>query len=412
LILTFANRIYNMADLPLNSTPQVDPSSTPLNSDNPVFSDEPFAASSPPSSPPEFPWEDTASTKYHGTPSKPARSIANAFSVLGKRKALTSINDNARSTKKQPPTASKKDGKPLTQMQISLGQEVQKKCKDCGMEYIASSDEDRKLHDKYHKQNVEGYDVGKDFLTKARGGTVFETLKKGDSIAAVDGHDNIWRRKRARAALDVVQRELGAVDIPDKLLWDPSCQHLPDESNISRHTVYMYVRQNKCIGLLLVEQIIEGNKVLQPATKRPRAEDVPAKAKMSALERLREKRALQKESEAEPQSIQLATKTSPAFLGVSRIWTSPSHRGQGVAQSLLDRALEHHNTRITQHNHSDQTVVDRSKVDSGPTLQAPTSQRMEPITKDHVAFSQPTEVGAKLARKWTGKKYGWLVYSA
>jgi N-acetyltransferase len=37
---------------------------------------------------------------------------------------------------------------------------------------------------------------------------------------------------------------------------------------------------------------------------------------------------------------------------------------------------------------------------------------MEPITKDHVAFSQPTEVGAKLARKWTGKKYGWLVYSA
>jgi N-acetyltransferase len=279
--------------------------------------------------------------------------------------------------------------------------------------YIASSDEDRKLHDKYHKQNVEGYDVGKDFLTKAREGTVFETSKKGDSVAAVDCHDNIWRRKRARAALDVVQRELGAVDIPDKQLWDPSFQHLPNDSNISRHTVYMYVRQNKCIGLLLVEQIIEGNKVLQPATKRPRAEDVPAKGKMSALERLREKRALQKESEAEPQSIQLAKKSSPAFLGVSRIWTSPSHRGQGIAQSLLDRALEYHNTRITHHNHSDQTVVDRSKVDSDPTSQAPSPpQHMELIIKDHVAFSQPTEVGAKLARKWTGKKYGWLVYSA
>jgi N-acetyltransferase len=37
---------------------------------------------------------------------------------------------------------------------------------------------------------------------------------------------------------------------------------------------------------------------------------------------------------------------------------------------------------------------------------------MKLITKDRVAFSQPTEVGAKLARKWTGKKYGWLVYSA
>jgi N-acetyltransferase len=401
-----------MADLPLTSAPQVGPSSTPLNSDHPVFSDEPFAASSPPSSPPEFPWEETASTKYHGTPSKPERSIISAFSVLGKRKALTSITDNARSTKRQPSTAAKKDGKQLQQMQISLGQEVQKKCKDCGMEYIASSDEDRKLHDKYHKQNVEGYDVGKDFLVKARGGTVLETSKKGDSIAAVDGHDNIWRRKRARAALDVVQRELGAVDIPDKQLWDPVCQHLPNESNITRHTLYMYVRQNKCIGLLLVEQIIEGNKVVQPAAKRPRAEVVPAKPKMSALERLREKRALQKESEAEPQSIQLATKSSPAFLGVSRIWTSPSHRGQGIAKSLLDRALEHHNTRVVGHDRANEAAIDSSKVDSDATSQAPNPPHMEPIAKDHVAFSQPTEVGAKLARKWTGKKYGWLVYSA
>jgi N-acetyltransferase len=401
-----------MADLPLTSTPQVDPSSTPLNSDNPVFSDEPFAASSPPSSPPEFPWEETASTKYYGTPSKPARSIPNAFSVLGKRKALTSINDNARPTKRQPSIVAKKDGKQLTQMQISLGQEVQKKCKDCGMEYIASSDEDRKLHDKYHKQNVEGYDVGKEFLTKAREGTVLETAKKGDSIAAVDGNDNIWRRKRARAALDVVQRELGAVDIPDTQLWDLNSQHLPNDSNFSRHTVYMYVRQSKCIGLLLVEQIIEGNKVVQPAAKRPRVEDIPAKAKMSALERLREKRALQKESEAEPQAIQLATKSSQASLGVSRIWTSPSHRGQGIAQCLLDRALENHNTRVTEHNRTNEAAVERSKADSNPTSLAPGRQHLELITKDHVAFSQPTEVGAKLARKWTGKKYGWLVYSA
>ena len=280
------------------------------------------------------------------------------------------------------------------------------------MEYIASSDEDRKLHDKYHKQNVEGYDVGKEFLSKAREGTVFETPNKGDSIVAVDGYDNIWRKKRARAALDVVQRELGAVDIPDKQLWDHNSQHLPSDSNISRHTVYMYVRQSKCIGLLLVEQITEGNKVVQPASKRPRAEDVPAKAKMSALERLRKKRALQKESEAESQSIQLATKSTLASLGISRIWTSPSHRGQGIAQSLLDRALEHYNARITQHNRANEGAVERSKADSDCTSATPTRNPIEHITKDNIAFSQPTEVGAKLARKWTGKKYGWLVYSA
>lgn len=408
------DQIWNMADLPLTSTPHIDSSSTPINSDNPVFSDEPFVASSPPSSPPEFPWEEKTSTKYYGTPSKPARSIANAFSILGKRKALTSINDNARSTKRQPSITAKKDGKPLTQMQISIGQEVQKKCKVCGMEYIASSDEDRKLHDKYHKQNAEGCDVGKEFLAKAREGTVFETPNKGDSIVAVDGHDSIWRKKRARAALEVVQRELGAVDIPDKQLWDPNPRHLPNASNISRHTVYMYVRQNKCIGLLLVEQITEGNKVVQPAAKRPRTEDLPAKAKTSALERLRERRALQKESVAEdPQPIQLATKSTPSSLGISRIWTSPSHRGQGVAQCLLDQALEYHNARVVQLNRANEASVGHSKPDSDSTSQAaPSRQPIEQINKDHVAFSQPTEVGAKLARKWTGKKYGWLVYSA
>ena len=280
------------------------------------------------------------------------------------------------------------------------------------MEYIASSDEDRKLHDKYHKQNAEGYDVGKEFLSKAREGCVFETSRKGDAIAAVDGHDNIWRRKRARAALDVVQRELGAVDIPDKQLWDPCSQHLPKESNMSRHTVHMYVRQSKCIGLLLVEHIIEANKVLQPAAKRPSSEDVPPKAKMSALERLREKRALQQESEAEPQPIQLSAKYSPASLGISRIWTSPSHRGQGIAKSLLDRALEHHNARAAHHSRANEATVDPSNVSSDSTSQTPSRRHMEHITKDHVAFSQPTEAGAKLARKWTGKKYGWLVYSA
>jgi hypothetical protein len=46
-----------------------------------------------------------------------------------------------------------------------------------------------------------------------------------------------------------------------------------------------------------------------------------------------------------------------------------------------------------------------------PRGSPPASNReLEPMTKDQVAFSQPTDAGARLARKWTGKKYGWLVY--
>lgn len=294
-------------------------------------------------------------------------------------------------------------------MQISIGQEVQKKCKVCGMEYIASSEEDRKLHDKYHKQNTEGYDVGKEFLSKGREGSVFKTSRKEDGIAAVDAFDSVWRKKRAQAALDVVQRELGAVDIPEKQLWSTAVEHLPSDSSLGRYKVYMYVRQSKCIGLLLAEQIKEARKVLEPA-KLASATTTPVKAKMSALERLRAKHAAQKEKSdaAAKQPIQLATKSMPAALGVSRIWVSPSHRGQGIAEILLDQALQHHNEHA-----SNSTRISKTSDQPSPKLQKQTethSMELKQVSKDQIAFSQPTDAGAKLARKWNGKVYGWLVY--
>lgn len=392
-----------MADLPQSSTPIPNISSTPIPSDNAIFSDD-LIASSPPSSPPEFPW-DNASTTKHDKPSNPSPPVKSAFSVLGKRKALVATSDNARLAKKPTPAFPKKDGKPLTQMQISLGQEVQKKCKACGMEYIASSEEDRKLHDMYHKQNIEGYDVGKDFLSKGRLHSVFKTSKKGDEIAAVDAEDNVWRRKRARAALDVVQRELGAVDIPDKQLWDKETIHAMTKVCASRHTMYMYVRQSKCVGLLLVEHITEGKKVLEPA-KPASSKDAPSTSKTSALERLRARRAQQEANDDQP--IRIATKSSPAKLGISRIWTSPTHRGQGIAKSLLDQAVRHYNDRVTEHNHIEGNDAKQLSLGDGQPTQAISDLVL--ISKDQVAFSQPTDAGAKLARKWTGKKYGWLVY--
>lgn len=268
------------------------------------------------------------------------------------------------------------------------------------MEYIASSDEDRKLHDKYHKQHAEGYDVGKDFLSKGRPGSVFKTSKAGDEIAAVDGSDNPWRRKRARAALDVVQRELGAVDIPDEQLWKASPRHLAGDASMRRHTVYMYVRQNKCIGLLLAEHIAEAKRVLEPV--KPSKKDDPAKATMSALEKLRARRAAQSDEVVAKQPIQLSTKSSPAKLGISRIWTSPTHRGHGIAQCLLDRALGHHSECGFDH-------MGQCGNEDGDAQKKPESS-IQCITKDNVAFSQPTEAGARLARKWLGRNYGWLVY--
>ena len=204
------------------------------------------------------------------------------------------------------------------------------------------------------------------------------------------------------------------MDIPDNQLWDKETVHAMSKVDTSRHTVYMYVRQTKCVGFLLVEHIKEGKKVLEPA-KPPPAKDTPSStAKTSALERLRARRALQEQEDKDvstDQPIRVASRSSPAKLGVSRIWTAPTHRGQGIANSLLDQAIVHYNERIAEHNST--KSIDPELSEPAPDVDRPkqaTSNELVPISKDRVAFSQPTDAGAKLARKWFGKKYGWLVY--
>ena len=80
------------------------------------------------------------------------------------------------------------------------------------MEYVASSAEDRKLHDVYHGQHTEGYDMGKDFVRKGRDAkATFDVLdgQDGDVICAVDCTDTPARRKRAQAVLERAQKDLG-----------------------------------------------------------------------------------------------------------------------------------------------------------------------------------------------------------
>ncbi len=78
-------------------------------------------------------------------------------------------------------------------------------------------------------------------------------------------------------------------------------------------------------------------------------------------------------------SISISAASEPAIMGVSRIWTSNQHRKQGVATKLLDTA--------------------RANFLYGLTVE-----------KKNVAFSQPTESGGKLAKRWFGCGAGWHVY--
>lgn len=382
--------------------------SSPTYASDALFSDEPTRVLSPPSSPPGYPWEQQLET---GSPTRqlpePART---AFSLLGKRKALAPIGDNARPVKKHASATAKSDAKALTQMQISLGQEVRKRCKTCGMEYVASSAEDRRLHDKYHKQNAEGYDVGKDFVQRAREGTVCEGAREGDSVCAIDCRDKPARRKKAQTVLEIVQCELGAVPISEKQIWHRENGEEPE------FRVYMYLRGTKCIGFLLTEKIVKAHRVRQSARTIPARAPSAREGGGTALSALRARKLALEDAalQAAKQPIQVSVQSYPARIGISRIWTSPNHRQQNIACTLLDTALLHGAQRdeeaSTESSHGTTAEGSSAAVAATTVLKKCSSSWQGLGGKDSVAFSQPTEAGTRLARRWFGKLYGWSVY--
>ena len=403
---------YNVTMASLNTSDKTVPSSPSAV----VFSDDLQPASSPPSSPPGFPWEQQ---KPSPRTKKPVQTrMKTAFSVLGKRKALQSIDDNARPKKKASTQATKPSVQPLTQMQISLGQEVQKKCKTCGMEYVQSSAEDRTLHDKYHKLNTEGYNVGKNFVQNARPNSTFDGVRKGDKICRLMCFDRPARKKRGQAALEVVQRELGAVEIPEKAIWDPNeCSSHTDAD----YHAYMYIRGTKCIGFLLTQRINQAYAVIEPDDSHTHPEG-PQESKQKRGSSARDALIARQEAEAKRleelsrRPIELSKDTAQAIIGISRIWTSATHRHQGIAWRLLDVAYEAHNARAAERSRVDTEIRAQPDMQNGkcdqPQARLGHFWRTPPNLESSadVAFSQPTEAGTRLARRWFGKMFGWKVY--
>lgn len=382
LLLQFYINI-NMADITaLSSTP---PCSTGF-----AFSSDPASISTPPSSPPGFPWDYNQAISS----SPPAKTQPlTAFSVLGKRKASLALGKDHGTPNLRASKRTKASTSSLTQSHLSLGQTVQKLCPECGMPYTHCVTEDRQLHTVYHAKHTltqnEGYEIGPSFVAQTLASKRFET--EGGSICSIDPRDSAPRRRKAREMLQVVQNALGAVEFDDQAIWSTSGTAEP------RYRSYLYVRKDKCIGFLLVENITQARRVLatvKATTAKKRKEDAAIKTSLSAL-RARQRDAAEDEeakSRSVSQPLQLDDNLVPACLGISRIWTLPSQRGQGVAAALLDAAVSHHSQQRS--------------IDSEGTVWR---------GKDGIAFSQPTEMGTRLARRWLGlgrEEGGWLVYEA
>ena len=289
------------------------------------------------------------------------------------KKPLRQTNGNARKR----PRVEKSPR--LVQMQIDLGRKMHKTCQVCGMEYIPSNSEDATLHKKFHNMKNDGVPLSRAFMDTSQKRN-FAGAREAQCIVAVSRSDPKLLRNQAQEVLQIANKELGATDIEEKLLWG---QHVkvglrknddsasseetsPDQDSDSstektrsdRFKLYLFLRNKKCIGLCLAEHISRAHKVVASDENAQILQD--PKARSSAI-------AISKEAE-------------PALLGVSRIWTSKAHRHEGVATALLNCVAENfiYGMRVPQ---------------------------------SQIAFSQPSESGGALARKWFGRDYGWHVYT-
>ncbi len=366
------NKDENTASYTQTDGPDIEASSStipssPLPKDAQLFSDNALLdtdsdLSSPPSSPPVPVPLSTL----------PAHKVAFSFlkrkrSVPSEHGPLTVIEHNARKV----PGSMKRAG--LKQMQIDLGGEIRKTCEDCGMEYIPSVSQDAALHKDFHNLNKKGVDVGKILMRDAGTRLILpkgKQLKGDEAIIIVDRRSSLGSRNKVKKILEVVNSELSATEIDDAHLWGsvaPTSRVISTRKSRSegadkgsaRFKAFVYLVGDRSVGLCLIEKLSSANRVVDPSDVQAEEKNDPAHAHSS--------------------SILVSDKQDVALLGVSRIWTSRSHRRQGIAETLLDCARRHF------------------------------FYGME-VTKDLIAFSQPTDSGGKLARQWFGAHSGWHVY--
>ena len=281
-------------------------------------------------------------------------------------------------------------------MRIDLGLEVHKSCKVCGMDYVASNEQDAAEHKRYHAVSVGGLELS-GLWCDAGGMHKLRNIAWSDGCAervvVFDKNASFQEKAVARKVLHTVTMELSAVNIEDEELWgqkklkdyddvkgvvfkevdkdkdngagavdvkevEEEMQHLRKPG---RFKMYLYLRERKCVGMCLVERIAKGHRILPAGDTSSRVLSAPSQTPSSG-------------------SLTIEERPSPAVMGISRIWTPSSHRRQGIAKKLLDCAAI--------------SFMYGMHVD-----------------KELIAFSQPTQGGTSLARSWFGKCYGWLVYT-
>lgn len=270
--------------------------------------------------------------------------------------------------------------KALTQTVLDFGQaNTPITCTQCQMSYTPSVSEDATLHSMFHNRHNQGIELGKPFMKSAMR-WCYEVAHIPGSVVVVDRKISVPARRTVQKVLEVVNKELGSVEIPESELWGQKIlEGEGDESKkVDRYKVFLHVIEGRCVAVCLAERISKGYMVTS-FSDALHPDDVTNKEKEdSALLTPTSSNALSN-SLSSSADLVLASEQSPTIVGVSRIWTSKTFRRKGIANNLLDCVMNQFIYGME---------IDREKV----------------------AFSQPTDMGAALAKGWFGQAEGWTVY--
>ena len=343
---------------------------------SPALRDQPFLSSdfaqgeeSPLSSPPSSPPEEL--------PSPVVGSRKPTFSLLKRSKTFDHdppshrpLSEVAANARKLDPARSGKMA--MTQTKIDLGGDIRRTCRTCGMEYIPSVKEDAELHKDFCGMNLDGINLGKSLLkdeSLRRGFSVIVVEEKNEKVLCVGRRCSLGVKKQVKRVLQSVNTELSAADVHADILWESCGAETSDrqisgkrkanqhqESNGDRFKAFLYLIGDRCVGFCLAEKISNAYPVIDEVSGGGEADGAAASS-----------------------SLSVSDEAKIALLGISRIWTSRSFRDRGIATRLLESA----------------------RLSFFYGVQVP---------KHLVAFSQPTESGGRLAKKWFGVKAGWSIY--
>ncbi|KAL0487860.1 N-acetyltransferase ESCO [Acrasis kona] len=286
---------------------------------------------------------NTKPTQTSTTPIRKPRKTKTHTSIFTKAVGATTL-DIERTEPTTPIPRQSPLKKKLTQLCIDAGQSSLKTitCKLCCMVYMLGEPEDEAMHRKFCC-GAEKSDVKKgkrEFVRAAQSYVSYKGYKServlrniDDSKVIVIGKDDSHHlRKKASEIRNHIDEELGVLS--------------EVESNDS--LTYLYVRDFKILGCIVVERIQRASRIIVEANLTSRSSDEDVAKNIMYCD----------------------TKTSEeAVLGVSRMWCHSQHRRKLIVSTLIDIARD--------------TLVYGYVV---------------PLSK--VAFSQPTMDGKLFARKY------------